>query len=156
MPRIPHSRDIKNMAAKELAKMLYEDEMKARKRSEDLQKRKELQRALTNLNTYGWVECPYPEFKEQGLIQVDPSKAEIKVINGSLFWIGECPNGKKVYVNIFLKKFVEPDLSVVWMPDVIYMSEEEFQHWKQGNAFREEKKIENIENINPRDVNVKE
>jgi len=36
------------------------------------------------------------------------------------------------------------------------MSEEEFQRWKQGNAFREEKKIENIENINPRDVNVKE
>jgi len=148
MPRIPHSRDIKNMAAKELAAMIYDDDKKARKRAEEAQKKRELEKSLTNLNTYGWVECPYPEYKGQGLMQVDPSKAETKVIKGSLFWIGECPNGRKVYVNVFLKRFVEPDLSIVWMPDVIYMSEEDFQRWLNGEPARVPESVGNDETIN--------
>jgi|GEM_PF-5294802 len=154
MPRIPHSRDIKNMAAKELAAMIYDDEKKARKRAEEAQKKRELQKSLSNLNTYGWVECPYAEYKDQGLIQVDPSKAETKIIKGSLFWIGVCPNGKKVYVNVFLKKSVEPDLSVIWMPDVIYMSEEDFQRWLNGEPSTTSQEDRKDENINLRDVNV--
>jgi len=154
MPRIPHSRDIKNMAAKELAAMIYDDEKKARKRAEEAQKKRELQKSLSNLNTYGWVECPYAEYKDQGLIQVDPSKAETKIIKGSLFWIGVCPNGKKVYVNVFLKKSVELDLSVIWMPDVIYMTEEDFQRWLNGEPSKPSQEERKDENINLRDVNV--
>jgi len=149
MPKIPHTSEIRRMAAKDLARMLYDDEIKTRKRVEEAQKRKELQKSLTNLNTYGWVECPYPEYKDQGLMQVDVSKAETKIIKGSLFWIGECPNGKKVYVNIYLKKSVEPDLSVIWMPEVIYMSEEDFQRWLNGEPSRVSGSVGNDENYQP-------
>jgi len=154
MPKIPHTSEIRRMAAKNLARMLYDDEIKTRKRVEEAQKRKELQKSLSNLNTYGWVECPYPEYKDQGLMQVDVSKAETKIIKGSLFWIGVCPNGKKVYVNIFLKKSVEPDLSVIWIPDVIYMSEEDFQRWLNGEPSTTSQEKGKDENINLRDVNV--
>jgi len=154
MPKIPHTSEIRRMAAKDLARMLYDDEIKTRKRVEEAQKRKELQKSLSNLNTYGWVECPYPEYKDQGLMQVDVSKAETKVIKGSLFWIGVCPNGKKVYVNIYLKKSVEPDLSVIWMPEVIYMSEEDFQRWLNGEPSTTSQEKGKDENINLRDVNV--
>jgi len=154
MPKIPHTSEIRRMAAKDLARMLYEDEMKTKKRMEEAQKRKELQKSLTNLNTYGWVECPYPEYKGQGLMQVDPSKAETKIIKGSLFWIGVCPNGKKVYVNIYLKKSVEPDLSVIWMPEVIYMSEEDFQRWLNGEPARVPESVGNDETINPDNQNL--
>jgi len=155
MPRITHSREIEKMAAKELAQMLYEDEKRKRKNAEDIAKRKEIKRLIDDLNKNGWIRCPYQEYGGE-LVHIDTSDAEVKVINGSLFWIGTCPNGKKVYLNIYLEKFVEPDLSVLWFARGKIMNEEEFQRWKQGNAFREEKKIENIENINPRDVNVKE
>jgi hypothetical protein len=139
MPRIPHSRDIEKMAAKELANMLYQDEILKRKRSVDAEKKKTVQQALENLNTYGWVECPYPEYKDAGLMQTDPSKGETRVIKGSMFWIGECPNGKKVYVNIFVKRSAEADGSIIWMPDVVYMNEEDFQHWLNGEVGENDK-----------------
>lgn len=144
MPRVPHSRDIERQAARELANMLYQDHLQKIKRSEEAEKRKVIEQSLKNLNTWGWVECPYSEYKGQGFIQVDPSKSEIQVIKGSMFWIGVCPNGKKVYVNIFVKKFQEPDGSILWMPDVIYMNEDDFRIWFNGEGNENAKRNKNI------------
>jgi len=153
MPRITHSREIEKMAAKELAQMLYEDEKKKKKRVEEAVKRREIRRLIDDLNKNGWIRCPYQEYGD-GLVHIDTSDAELKVIKGSLFWIGTCPNGRKVYLNIYLEKFTEPDLSVVWMARGKIMSEEDFQRWLNGEPSGTSQEERKDENINLRDVNV--
>ncbi len=149
MPGRRYPREITREAAKELARMLYEDEKRLRMVRENQEKRKVIAEALNNLNSYGWVLCPYTgEY-----VQTDPKKAEVKIINGALFWINEC-NGKKVYVNIYLDRYSDPTGMGGYIAGVNYLTEEEMDNWLHGKAIGSRVRTENDIRLN--DINKNE
>ncbi len=147
MARYP--REVTREAARELARMLYADEKKKESNRENAERKNALAQALKNLNTYGWVLCPYTgEY-----VQTDPSKGRTETINGSLFWINEC-DGKPVYVNIHLKRHRDVDGTMSYIIDVDYLSEEEMQRWLKGEPIRSVEENRKDESINPDNQNV--